>query len=85
MENTSLNCSHINVGSGKEISIKSLAKIISNAVGFEGKIVFDSSKPDGTPRKLLDITKIKKLGWKSSVHLQEGLELTYSNFLENYS
>lgn len=85
MENTSLNCSHINVGSGKEISIKSLAKIISNVVGFEGKIVFDSSKPDGTPRKLLDITKIKKLGWKSSVHLQEGLELTYSNFLENYS
>lgn len=74
----------INVGTGEEISIKELALTIKAVVGFEGELRFDPSKPDGTPRKLLDISKIKNLGWEPKTSLKAGLEKTYQWFLENY-
>lgn len=73
---------HINIGTGKEISIKELAETVQKVVGFEGKLVFDTSKPDGTPRKLLDVSKLHKLGWKHKIELQEGIEKTYDSFLQ---
>ncbi len=82
-DQTSAMCSHINIGCGEDISIRELAAIISQVTGFRGRIVFDTSKPDGTPRKLLDISKIQKLGWSPSVDLKQGLEITYRWFLNN--
>ncbi len=82
-DQTSAMCSHINIGYGEDISIRELAAIISQVTGFRGRIVFDTSKPDGTPRKLLDISKIQKLGWSPSVDLKQGLEITYRWFLNN--
>ncbi len=73
----------INIGTGKDISIKELAGIIKNVVGFEGKIVWDTSKPDGTPRKLLDVSRLNKLGWKYKVSLKKGIELTYNWYKNN--
>jgi len=75
--------SHINVGTGIDISIKNVAKIIKKVVGFNGEIVFNTNMPDGTKRKLLDISRINNLGWKSSISLEEGLKETYKWFLEN--
>ncbi len=75
--------SHINVGSGFEISISDLAKIISSIVGFSGNIKKDLTKPDGTPRKLLDISLLKNLGWKPNINLQAGLKETYKWFNDN--
>lgn len=75
--------SHVNLGTGKDIEIKDLAGIISQIIGFSGEISFDTSKPDGTPRKVLDVGKAKSLGWESSVSLIEGIESTYKWFLEN--
>jgi GDP-L-fucose synthase len=72
----------INIGTGEEISIKDLALLVKEVVGFEGEIRFDSSKPDGTPRKLMDSSRLHKLGWKHSVSLKEGLKKTYPFFLE---
>ena len=77
--------SHVNIGVGKDYSISELAKLISEVVGFKGEIIFDSSKPDGTPRKILDIELLKSLGWKGAMSLNDGLELTYKWFLENES
>lgn len=74
----------VNIGSGEEISIKNLAELICRVVGFEGKLVFDASQPDGTPRKFLDISRLSKLGWKPAIKLQDGLESTYQWFQENY-
>ena len=74
--------SHINLGTGHEISIKDLAILISKEIGYNGKIKFDDSMPDGTPRKLLDCTRINKLGWKHSTSLKNGISLTYKTFLE---
>ena len=74
---------HINIGSGNETSIIDLAKIISQIVGYEGKFKFDTSKPDGTPRKLLSSEKINSLGWKSNTKLKEGIKITYKWFLSN--
>ena len=74
----------INIGSGKEISIGDLARLIKDIVGFEGDLVFDKSKPDGTPRKLLDITRLKNLGWEPKIGLEEGIRETYRWFRENY-
>ena len=65
---------HINIGSGQEVSIKELALLIKNAVGYNGEIFFNAAMPDGTPRKLLDCTRINQLGWKSSTTLQQGIE-----------
>ena len=73
----------LNVGMGKDISIKELGLIVKDITGFKGDIVFDSSKPDGTPRKLLDISRIKKLGWTAKISLREGIESTYKWFLDN--
>lgn len=72
-----------NVGTGVDLTIKELAETIQQVVGHEGEIVWDSSKPDGTPRKLMDISKIHQLGWKHQVDLKEGLQLTYDWFLVN--
>ncbi|MDA9666187.1 GDP-L-fucose synthase [bacterium] len=74
--------SHINIGSGIDFTIKQLAEIIQNITGFSGKLVFDKSKPDGTPRKLMDINIIKELGWRPLKSLQEGLKITYESFLK---
>ena len=76
--------SHINVGTGVDVTIKELAEIIKDVVGFSGKLAFDNSKPDGTPRKLLDIKILTVLGWKAYTNLEEGLELTYSDLIQNY-
>jgi GDP-L-fucose synthase len=69
--------SHINIGSGKEISIADLARLIAKTVGFEGKIVFDSSKPDGAMRKLTDVSKLHSLGWRHKVEIEEGIRRLY--------
>jgi len=75
----------VNIGTGRDISIRELALTIKNIVGFTGEIVFDKSKPDGTPRKLLDVSKLSKLGWKYSVDLKEGIEKTLEDFKEKYN
>lgn len=74
---------HINVGFGTDLSIKELAEIIKDIVGFKGQIVFDTSKPDGTFRKLTDITKIKNLGWSPKTSLRDGIQIVYKWFLNN--
>ena len=73
----------INIGTGTDISIRDLGELISKVVGFQGNIEWDGSKPDGTPRKLLDISRITALGWKPTISLESGIERTYSNYLEN--
>ena len=78
-----INQSLINVGSGQEVSILQLANMIKSVVGFKGDLSFDSSKPDGNPRKLLDSSVITKLGWKPKTELEDGLKITYDWFLNN--
>jgi GDP-L-fucose synthase len=73
----------INIGSGEDLSIAELALTIKRIVGFNGQLVFDSSKPDGTPRKLMDVTKLHNLGWKHKIKLEEGIELAYADYLQN--
>jgi GDP-L-fucose synthase len=73
----------INVGTGEEISIKELALTIQAVVGFEGELVFDTSKPDGTPRKLMDVSRLKDLGWHAQTDLKTGIEQTYAWYLEH--
>jgi GDP-L-fucose synthase len=75
---------HINIGTGKDLSISELAEFISRIVGYKGKIVHDASKPDGTPRKLMDVTRLNQLGWKYKAELEEGVVKTYKWFLQNY-
>jgi len=75
--------SPINIGWGKDLSIKELATLIAEIVGFDGKIEWDKGKPDGTPRKLLDTTKINSLGWKPEIELRDGITTTYNWYLEN--
>lgn len=74
----------INVGTGADITIKELAQLIKEIVGFEGNIIFDTSKPDGTPRKLLSVARLNNLGWYPQVSLKEGLERTYEWYKDNY-
>jgi GDP-L-fucose synthase len=74
---------HINIGTGQDISIQILAQLIKRIVDYKGDIVFDPSMPDGTPRKLLDISKIKKLGWIPKIGLEEGLKITYEYYINN--
>jgi len=69
---------HVNIGTGKDVTIRELAEIICRAVGFEGRLAFDASKPDGTPRKLLDVSALAAAGWRASIGLEEGLRLTYA-------
>jgi GDP-L-fucose synthase len=73
----------INVGYGEDLTIRELAELICEVVGYDGKLSWDKTKPDGTPRKLLDVTKIKKLGWTPSIPLREGIAQTYNWFLKN--
>jgi len=77
--------SHINIGCGEDLSIAELAETISSIVGFKGKIRYDASKPDGTPRKLLDISRLKNLGWHPSISFEEGINTAYKWFIENIS
>lgn len=73
----------VNIGSGREFTIRKLAELVRDVVGYEGELYFDSSMPDGTPRKLLDVTKLTGLGWRPSIMLEAGLKETYRWFLEN--
>lgn len=73
---------HVNIGTGEEISIRELALMIKEIIGYKGKLVFDETKPDGTPRKLLDINKLKQLGWTSKINLNEGINSTYKWYIE---
>lgn len=75
--------SHINVGTGADCTIRELATIISQITGFRGKLTFDSSKPDGAPRKLMDVSRLAALGWKASIGLKEGLEQAYAWYLRH--
>jgi GDP-L-fucose synthase len=73
----------VNVGWGEDISIKELAELICDVVGFDGKLAWDATKPDGTPRKLLDVTKLRNLGWQPTISLRDGIASTYDWFLKN--
>ncbi len=73
----------INVGCGEDISIRKLAELICGVVGFEGELAWDATKPDGTPRKLLDVTKLHNLGWQPTIPLRDGIAQTYDWFLKN--
>jgi GDP-L-fucose synthase len=75
----------INVGCGEDISIRELAELICDVVGFDGELTWDATKPDGTPRKLLDVTRLRALGWKPSIPLRQGITQTYEWFLANYA
>ncbi|MEZ9852481.1 GDP-L-fucose synthase family protein [Vibrio breoganii] len=81
--NTEPMLSHINVGTGVDCTIREMAETMARVVGFEGEIVFDTTKPDGTPRKLMDVSRLASLGWNYSVSLEQGLSITYQWFLEN--
>ena len=79
--NTAPMLSHINVGTGEDITIAELAKVVAKVVGYEGRIEQDPTKPDGSPRKLMDVSRLKALGWRPRVGLEEGLALAYRDFL----
>jgi GDP-L-fucose synthase len=72
-----------NVGSGKDVTIKALAQIIQRVTGHTGEIVWDTTKPDGTPRKLMNVSKLKEVGWSYTTNLEDGIKQTYNWFLEN--
>ena len=76
------NC-HINVGTGKELTIRELSELIVKTVGFEGTVEFDASKPDGTPRKLIDVSKLHSLGWTHQVEIEDGVEKLYEWYQES--
>ena len=82
-ETTNSMLSHINIGTGQDITIRDLAESIKKMINYKGDLVFDNSKPDGPPRKLLNISKLKSLGWSPSI-LKEGLELSYKDYLNNH-
>ncbi len=75
--------SHINVGCGEDVSILEVARLVAQTVGYTGEILTDPSKPDGTPRKLMDVSRLEKLGWKARISLTDGLRLAYEDFLSN--
>ncbi|MBS7566468.1 GDP-L-fucose synthase [Mucilaginibacter sp. Bleaf8] len=74
----------VNIGTGEDVSIKELAELVKQTIGFEGSIDFDTSKPDGTPRKLMDVSKLHNQGWKHTIELPEGIQLAYQDFLEKH-
>jgi GDP-L-fucose synthase len=76
--------SHINVGFGSDITINELAKLIGETVGYKGEVTFDPTKPDGTPRKLMDSSRLNKLGWSAKVNLEVGFNTAYQDFLKNH-
>ena len=75
----------INVGCGEDVTIRELAELICDEIGFDGELVWDKTKPDGTPRKLLDVTRIRALGWQPTIPLRKGIAQTYQWFLANWS
>ena len=75
----------LNVGTGKDISIKKLTELISKSINFDGIVEWDNSKPDGTPRKLLNVENIKKLGWEPKITLENGIDLTIQDYIKNIS
>jgi GDP-L-fucose synthase len=75
----------VNVGTGEDVSIKELAEIIRTVIGFEGELEWDTSKPDGTPRKLLDVSRLHDLGWRHTIDLKDGVRSTYDWYLKNKS
>ena len=75
----------LNIGTGVDVTIRELAEQVMQVVGFEGRIVFDNSKPDGTPRKLLDVSAAAAQGWRAKVALADGIKLAYQDFLKNYT
>jgi GDP-L-fucose synthase len=79
--NTQPMLSHINIGTGEDLSIRDLAKTIGEVIGYQGRIAFDTTKPDGAPRKLMDVRRMKSLGWRPQVGLRDGLALAYADFL----
>ncbi|GHX87147.1 GDP-L-fucose synthetase [Vibrio cholerae] len=81
--NTAPMLSHINVGTGVDCTIREMAETMAKVVGFKGKVIFDTTKPDGTPRKLMDVSRLAALGWQYRVDLEAGLRLTYQWFLDN--
>jgi GDP-L-fucose synthase len=82
-ENTQERLSHINVGTGIDCTIRELVETVAKVVGFDGEIEFDTTKPDGTPRKLMDVSRLKSLGWEAKTSLEDGLTMTYQWFLDN--
>jgi GDP-L-fucose synthase len=74
---------HVNIGTGKEVTIKELADTVQRVVGYQGEVVWNEDMPDGTPRKLTDVTKLHNLGWNHKVELEEGVQLAYDWFREN--
>jgi GDP-L-fucose synthase len=82
-DNTQPMLSHINVGCGEDVSIAELADILADVTGYKGRVAFDTSKPDGTARKLMDVSRLANMGWRSKVSLREGIEQTYQWFLES--
>ena len=81
--NTKPMLSHINVGTGEDVTIAELAALVKEVVGFEGELLFDADKPEGTPRKLLDVKRLNNMGWQANISLKEGLENAYNWYLEN--
>jgi GDP-L-fucose synthase len=75
----------VNVGTGTDLSIKSLAEMVKDIVGYQGQLVWNTSKPDGTPRKLMNVSKLESLGWKHQIDLKKGIEMVYSEFVEKYN
>jgi GDP-L-fucose synthase len=80
--NTTPMCSHINVGFGSDVTIAEVAQSVGRAVGYQGRITFDASKPDGAPRKWMDSNRLNTLGWKARVGLSTGLALAYQDFTQ---
>jgi len=82
-QNTEPMLSHINVGTGVDCTIRELAETVARVTGFKGQLVFDATKPDGTPRKLMDVSRLKLLGWQAQTSLEDGLRLAYDWFVAN--
>ena len=82
-QSTQERLSHINIGTGRDCTIADLAQTMKKIVGFKGELIFDSTKPDGAPRKLLDVSRLNDIGWQAQINLEQGLRKTYRWFLEN--
>jgi len=80
--NTKPMLSHINVGTGKDVTIREMAEVMKEVIGFKGELIFDTTRSDGTPRKLIDVTRLENMGWRYSIDLREGLEKTYNWYLK---
>jgi GDP-L-fucose synthase len=75
----------LNVGTGEDITIGDFARVVGEVVGYKGNLVFDTGRPDGTPRKLLDVSRLRSLGWQARIELREGLAKSYEDFLARYA